>query len=195
MKKYLILALLIIGGLLYFTFSALSRQKAETSRYRNNYESASEGLRSFKVRDSLNAVEKKTLELTAREFRQKYDVTAQLLKDAGLKLKHLRQVATVETETVGGGIVTIRDTIIVRDSIMYAKRFEYSDNFAYICGEIQGDKVKLDYTVRESLIMAISPQYKRFLWIFRYRTRHNNITVISTNPKTIITDVELITLK
>ena len=192
MKKYLIIALIIMGVVIYIGWGLLSKQRAETERYRNNYESASEGLKSFKVRDSLNGVEKIALELTASEFKHKYSETAKLLTDAGLKINHLKGVVTIKREVVGSGKTIVRDTLVLWDSLIYSKSFAFNDKFAYICGEIVGDSITVKYTIKESITVAITPIYKKVLWVFKKRTKHDKITVISANPNALVNDVELI---
>lgn len=200
MKQWLIIgavfaALLVFAG---FQQNAIENLKQERNRYERNTESLLLDVEQYKTRDSLNAAKVGALELTIQEYERFRAADAQLIKTLQTKNRDLTAVTTAQSQTIMELSVAPRDTVIIRDSVkMSAVAVHTGDAWFDFDGLLTDTEFTGMLVVRDSLLVAETIQYKRFLgflWKTK-RIKNKQIDVVSKNPHTTIMGTEYITIE
>lgn len=200
MKEYLflggvMLALLLALGLQH---KRIERLTNERDRYKGNSEALMGDVEYFKVRDSLNGAKVQGLELTIKEYERFRAEDASLIKTLQARNRDLTQVNKTQSETIIDLLAIPRDTIIIRDSVpIPAIALHCGDEWYDFDGILTQGEFSGNLTNRDSLILAETVKYKRFLG-FLWRTKHiqdRELNVVSRNPHTSILGVEHIVLE
>lgn len=191
-----VLALLVAGNV--FQFNRTKKLTDERDRYKNNTEILMGDVEQYKVRDSLNVARVQSLELTLDEFKRYRAEDAALIKQLKTKNRDLQSVVTSQSQSIYELSAIPKDTVIVRDSVMInALLLHCGDEWFDFDGILSNGKLEGNMITRDSLLLAETVKYKRFLG-FLWKTnkiQNRMIDVISKNPHTLIQDVELITIE
>jgi len=116
------------------------------------------------------------------------ELTSLAKEVSGLKknLKNLESYISVRMTASGTAITTLRDTVLIRDSVAYnAKTFEWKDKWTKIGGTIRDTTVNLEYKVRDSLTFITYYHSNGFL-----RPKSLTLDAISHNPNSTITGIK-----
>lgn len=191
-----VLALLVAGNV--FQFNRTKKLAGECDRYKNNTEVLMGDVKRYKVRDSLNVARTESLELTLDEFKRFRAEDAALIKQLKTKNRDLQSVVTSQSQSIYELSAIPKDTVIIRDSVMIdALLLHCGDEWFDFDGILSNGKLEGNMLTRDSLLLAETVKYKRFLG-FLWKTKRiqdRMIDVISKNPHTVIQDVELITIE
>lgn len=191
-----VLALLVAGNV--FQFNRTKKLADERDRYKNNTEVLMSDVERYKVRDSLNVARTESLELTIKEFQKYRAEDAALIKQLKTKNRDLQSVVTSQSQSIYELSAIPKDTVIIRDSVMIdALLLHCGDEWFDFDGILSNGKLDGNMITRDSLLLAETVKYKRFLG-FLWRTnkiQNRMMDVISKNPHTVIQDVELITIE
>ena len=191
-----VLVLLVAGNV--FQFNRTKKLTDERDRYKNNTEVLMGDVERYKVRDSLNVARTESLELTIKEFQKYRAEDAALIKQLKTKNRDLQSVVTSQSQSLYELSAIPKDTVIVRDSVMIdALLLHCGDDWFDFDGILSNGKLEGNMLTRDSLLLAETVKYKRFLG-FLWKTKRiqdRMIDVISKNPHTVIQDVELITIE
>ena len=196
MKKYLIVGIVIIAAAVALALDArkIERLSAQLSQYRANTEALLTDVRTYKVRDSLNAARVQSLELSAREFERFRAEDAALIRELKGRNRELASVNRTQAQTIIDLMAQPRDTVIVRDSIpMPALAVHCGDAWYDFDGVVAPGEFSGRLSVRDSLIAAETVRYRKFLW-WKLGVRDRRVDVISRNPHVTILNVEHILL-
>lgn len=187
---YKLLIILAVCAVAVYLFDANQRKQQEIDRLDNNVVVLMDSLHAYRVLDSLNAIQTKTLRLTVSEWQEAYKNEAALVKKLQADKRNLQSTINLQLQAiadfksvltpvvvyeVGGGITN--DTI---------QCFDYSDKWLDVSGCIEHDTVSLHAVCREELFAVESVQRKRFLGVplpvkwFGYKSR--TLDVVSLNP-------------
>lgn len=170
-------------------FDANQRKQQEINRLSNNVVVLTDSLHTYRVLDSLNAVQTKALRVTISEWHEAYEGEAALVKKLQADKRNLQATINMQLQTIADfksaltPVVVYEIGNIPRDTI---KCFDYSDKWLDINGCIENDTVSLHAECREELLAVESIQRKRFLGIplsvkwFGYKSR--TLDVVSLNP-------------
>lgn len=176
----------------------IDKLKAERDRYRNNTETLLSDVETYRVRDSLNAARVQSLELTVKEFERFRANDAALIKQLKARNRDLAAVNKTQSQTIIDLLAIPRDTMIIRDSIpIPAVAVHCGDAWFDFDGLLTEKEFTGTLTNRDSLIVAETVQYKRFLG-FLWRTnkvKNRRVDVVSLNPHTSILGVEHIVVE
>lgn len=205
MKKYLIIAAIALAVAAVATISVqryrINKLSGERDRYRTNTETLLQDISRYQTKDSLNAAKVGVLELKLSEFEKYRASDAELIQTLQTKNRELQSVATAQMET----ITELRGS--VRDSIVYLpgdttttilKCVDVSDPWFSIrgCatpdGQFSGTMIN-----RDSILIAVTVQYKRFLG-FLWKTnkvKNRQVDIISKNPHTKIIGIEYVVIE
>ena len=203
MKKYLILAAIIlaVAAALWVQHAKIKRLTDERDKYRSNTETLLQDVERYQTKDSLNAVTVGVLELKLSEFEKYRADDAALIKSLQAKNRDLQAVTTAQLETINQLRGTVRDSIVYLpgDTVTTVLRcVDIADPWfelhgcATPAGEFTGTFIN-----RDSLLIAATVQYKRFLG-FLWKTRkvkNRKIDAVSKNPNTEILGVEYIEIE
>lgn len=197
MKRWLIIgavfAALVLLATIGFQAVAIHKLKQERNRYQRNTEALLTDIETYKTRDSLNAAQIGALQLTVGEYKRYRAEDAELIKSLKARNKDLAAVTTMQMQTILELSAAPKDTVIIRDSIRVdAIALHTGDSWYDFDGLLTDKAFSGTVSVRESLLIAETVQYKRF-WGFLWKTKQvksRKIDVVSRNPHTTITKCE-----
>lgn len=201
MKKYLILAAVVIAAALAIIWAnfKINKLTAERDRYAGNTAALLSDVEQYRVRDSLNAARVQSLELTVKEYERFRADDAVLIKQLKQRNRDLAAVNKTQSETIIELSAVPRDTvIIVRDSIQVpAVAVHCGDAWFDFDGLLTKESFTGTLHNRDSLIVAETVKYRRFLG-FLWKTRKvedRQIDVVSKNPHTEIVGLEHVVIE
>lgn len=186
-----ILVCIVSGFLVGISFCVKYRGEAEKARA--NVSALMSDVEQYRVRDSLSAARVEALEFNIKEFERFRADDARLIRELTAKNRDLSAVNKAQAQT----IIRLRsipvDTIIIRDSVPIAARSVHCGDAWYdFEGILTDGEFSGELRNRDSLILAESVKYKRFLG-FLWKTRQirdRRLDVVSKNPHTTIQGVE-----
>lgn len=204
MKKYLIIAAIALAVAAVVTIwvqrSRINQLTGERDKYRTNTETLLQDVSRYQTKDSLNAAKVGVLELKLSEFEKYRASDAELIKTLQTKNRELERVTTTQMETINELRATVRDSIVYLpgDTVTTVLRcIEYSDKWVDLDGCIINNTFSGKIITRDSLLIAETVQYKRwlgFLWKTN-KIKNRQIDVVSKNPATKILGVEFVTIE
>lgn len=202
MKKYIILAAIImaVAAAFWVQHVKIKRLTEERDKYRSNTETLLQDVRTYQTKDSLNAAKVGNLELKLSEYKKYRADDAALIKSLQTKNRDLQRVTTAQMETINELRANVRDSIVYLpgDTVTTVLRcIEYSDKWVDFDGCIINNMFSGKIITRDSLLIAETVQYKRwlgFLWKTK-KIKNREIDVVSKNPATRILGVEFVTIE
>lgn len=198
--KFAVLAVVIIAAAISVVWAdrTINRLTAERDKYRNNAETLLSDVETYRVRDSLNAARVQSLELTVKEFERFRAADAALIKQLKARNRDLAAVNKTQSQTIIELQAAPRDTFIVRDSIpIPAVAVHCGDAWFDFDGLLTATEFTGTLANRDSLLIAESVQYKRFLGFLwkTHKVKNRRVDVVSKNPHTSILGVEHIVIE
>lgn len=189
-------AALAIAIIFYAQSKIIQSLRADCSRYKQNTEVLLSDVELYKTKDSLSAARVESLELTVKEYERFRASDAALIKSLQKKNRDLASVNKTQSETIIALSSIPKDTVIItKDSIITpAVKIHCGDVWYDFDGLLTKELFTGTLRNRDSLVVAETVQYKRFLG-FLWKTKDVKsrwVDVISKNPHTTITDVEYI---
>lgn len=173
----------------------------ERDKYRSNTEILLQDVKTYKTKDSLNAIKVGNLELSLAEYKKYRADDLALIKTLKAKNRDLERVTTTQMETINELRATVRDSVVYLpgDTVTTILRcvdivepyFELH-GCATPDGQFTGTHIN-----RDSLLIVETVQYKRwlgFLWKTK-KIKNREIDVVSKNPATKILGVEFVTIE
>lgn len=203
MKKILIYTAIIgaIAAVLWGQHVRIKSLTAERDKYRTNTETLLQDVERYQTKDSLNAVTVGVLKLKVSEFEKYRADDAALIKTLQTKNRDLQNVTTAQLQTIKELRGAVRDSVVYLpgDTVTTVLRcVDITDPWfelhgcATPAGEFTGTFIN-----RDSLLIAATVQYKRFLG-FLWKTRkvkNRKIDAISKNPNTEILGIEYVEIE
>lgn len=169
----------------------------ERDRYKGNTEALLTDVELFRVRDSLNAARVQSLELTVKEFERFRADDAELIRQLKERNRDLATVNKTQSQTIIDLRAVPKDTIvIVKDSIRVpAVAVHCGDSWFDFDGVLTADEFTGTLRNRDSLLLAETVKYKRFLFWKTRKIKDRELNVVSRNPHTEILGVEHIIIE
>lgn len=190
-----------LAAMLFVIFvqnSRIRKLTAERDKYKANTESLLSDVETYTVRDSLNAARVQSLELTVKEFERFRVDDAALIKELEARNRDLTAVNKTQSQTIIELRGAPRDTTIIRDTIpIQAVAVHCGDAWFDFDGVLTATEFTGTLANRDSLLLAESVQYKRFLG-FLWKTKkvkNRRVDVVSKNPHTKIVGMEHIIIE
>lgn len=185
MKKYLIIAIVIIallGGVSYL-FRQNQKLQAENERQSGNVSTLMRGVEKYKVRDSFNVSSVSALNLTVDELKKYRSDDAALIKELKLRPKDVEYITKTK--------------IITRDSLVFkidsVGCFHYLDKWLRVDACIGDSNMVIES--RDSIAQVVHVIYKhKFLW-WRWKVIGFRQEVVNFNPKSEIQCSEMVRIK
>ena len=191
-------ALVAILCFVWFQHAQIQRLKGERDKYRTNTETLLGDAEMYRVRDSLSAARVQSLELSLKEFERFRAEDANLIRELKEKNRDLAAVNKTQSQTIIDLKATPRDTTVIRDTITIpAVAVHCGDAWFDFDGILTADEFTGTLANRDSLVVAESVQYKRFLG-FLWKTKkvkNRRVDVVSKNPHTTIMNVEYLEIR
>lgn len=176
---YAVLALCLV---VYVQHRRSVRLMADRGRYRQNSEALLSDVRRFRIDSTATAVDVKALRFSVSEFERYRAEDLAKIKAMGVKIRKLEAAAKHEIEIAGPIDATVRDTVIIRDTVpVVAQRVEMLTPHIQMQGIIEGGRFLGEIRVPVTLRQAVWVEYKR-RWIFWKRVKAVHQTISSDNP-------------
>lgn len=198
--KFAVLAVVVIAAAISVVWAdrTINRLTAERDKYRNNTETLLTDVETYRVRDSLNAARVQSMELSIKEFERFRADDARLIRELKAKNRDLAAVNKTQSQTIIELQAAPRDTFIVRDSIpIPAIAVHCGDAWFDFDGLLTEKEFTGTLANRDSLVVAESVQYKRFLGFLwkTHKVKNRRVDVVSKNPHTSILGVEHVVIE
>lgn len=199
-KKWIIVAGVILSAAIAVIWvdKKIDRLTAQRDKYRNNTETLLSEMETYRVRDSLNAARVQSIELTVKEFERFRADDVALIKQLKQRNRDLAAVNKMQSQTIIDLRAIPRDTTIIRDTIpIPAVVVHCGDAWFDFDGLLTATEFTGTLSNRDSLVVAETVQYKRFLG-FLWKTKqvkNRRVDVVSKNPHTSILGVEHIVIE
>ncbi|ECO3474272.1 hypothetical protein FX740_09360, partial [Campylobacter jejuni] len=115
--KCLLVAVTVLGGIVWLQHRNTVRLKGERDRYRDNTEALLTDMKRIRVDSSTMAVDVNTLHLRVGEYKRLRAEDAETIRRLGVKIKNLEAAARHEIEVTGPIDAAVRDTVFIRDTV------------------------------------------------------------------------------
>lgn len=222
MKRYLIIALLVLFGLLWVQTVRLRGERSERRRVESNNEVLTDSVKFYRTESGKSAASRQVLELRASEMERYNAQLAATVRELRIKVRRLEAAATTATRTevqitaplepagrqpsagekYGAALRRAADSVkawLAREyfgqqKIAEEKVFRWSDRHVSISGLIRDDSVRCHVSSIDTLQQIVHRVPRRFLFI-RWGTKAIRQEVVSSNPHTQIVYTEYIELK
>ena len=222
MKRYLIIALLVLFGLLWVQTVRLRGERSERRRVESNNEVLTDSVKFYRTESGKSAASRQVLELRASEMERYNAQLAATVRELRIKVRRLEAAATTTTRTevqitaplepagrqpsagekYGAALRRAADSVKARlareyfgqQKIAEEKVFRWSDRHVSISGLIRDDSVRCHVSSIDTLQQIVHRVPRRFLFI-RWGTKAIRQEVVSSNPHTQIVYTEYIELK
>lgn len=194
MKKYLIVALAVLVGVIYVQQNALSKRKRELKRVAENQVSLLTELKTYRNDLNQSVAEVNRLKLNRREFRRHFADMEETIKSLGIKLKRAESAAATGTKTEIVIETEVRDSIVYRERVDTLRCLDIREPYFSLSGCIESDVFKGNIQIRDTLSQVVHRVPRKFLF-FRWGTKAIRQTVLSSNPYTEINYSEYVELK
>ena len=200
MKKYLLIALLIGGALLWVQTARLRSEKRERRRLESNQAALMSDVAYYRTKEGKTAVSNMVLNLRISEMEKLRAADAESIRNLGIKLKRVESTAKTATATVIELRAKLRDTTVIRKTSAEAVvldtmwSFLWRDPWVAVEGLIGHDSVACRVESTDTLRQVVHRIPRRFLFI-RWGTKAIRQEVVSSNPHTRIVYTDYIELK
>lgn len=192
--KCLLVAVVVLGGIVWFQHLNTVRLKAERDRYQSNSTALLSEVRRIRVDSATMALDTRTLQLTLDEYRRFREEDAETIRRLGVKIKNLEAAARHEMEVAGPIDAAVRDTVVIRDTVpVLRQKVEMITPHIRLTGLIEEGRLKGEIRVPVTLRQAVWVEYKG--WWFWKRVKAVRQTVSSDNPYAEISYSEYIKIK
>lgn len=176
MKKYLLITIAILLGVLFIMGGTIKRVKEENVRLTKNEYALNDTINRYKIRDSVSVSEIKELNYSLSEMKDLRKSDSDLIKDLKIRLKTAESISHVKTE-----IEYIR-----KDSIIYVsdslRKILFNDKWINLNLSIYPENYDLKLNVIDSIsIVGYKERPKKFLFI-RYGKWDYYVNIVNHNP-------------
>lgn len=180
--KCLLVAVALLGGIVWLQHWNTVRLRTERERYRDNTEALLSDMKRIRVDSTTMAVDVNALRLRVDEYKRLRAEDAEQIKRLGVKIKNLEAAARHEVEVAGPIDAAVRDTVIIRDTVpILRQKVEMITPHIELSGIIENERLKGTIRVPVTLRQAVWIEYKR-RWIFWKRVQAVHQTIVSDNP-------------
>lgn len=222
MKRYLIMALLVLSGLLWIQTVRLRGERAERRRVQSNIEVLTDSVQFYRTASGKHAASRQVLELRASELERYNKQLGATIRELRIKVRRLEAAAMTATRTevqitaplesagpqpsawekYGAGVRRAADSVKAAldrkfsglPKVPEAKVFRWSDRHVSVDGVIRDDSASCRVVSVDTLQQIVHRVPRRFLFI-RWGTKAIRQEVVSSNPHTNIVYTEYIELK
>lgn len=192
--KCLLVAVTVLGGIVWLQHRSMVRLKGERDRYRDNTEALLTDMKRIRVDSSTMAVDVNTLHLQVGEYKRLRAEDAETIRRLGVKIKNLEAAARHEIEVTGPIDAAVRDTVFIRDTVpVLRQKVEMISPHIRLTGIIEDNRLRGEIRVPVTLNQAVWVEYKG--WWFWKRVKAVHQTISSDNPYAEISYSEYIKIK
>lgn len=184
MTRYLIIALVVCFVALVMSIRSCTNIKADRNRLSENQRSLFEDVDYYRTQSGLSAASVERLTLSKAEIDNYCQGLKATLEQLNIKIKRLQSAGTTATETTHNIKTVVRDSLIVRDSLVIdtMKCITYKDAWLIFAGcTTDGINYNIDIESRDTLTTIVHRVPRKFLFI-KYGCKAIRQEVVSRNP-------------
>lgn len=190
---WLILAIVLLGGALYWSLTQNAQNEAEIERLEGNQTTLLGEVEYYRSENGELVASVQALTMKKDEFAELLKAERRKVESLGVRIKELESIGEVGTDTD----VTIEADILPPDTVYQTEpimgRFEWADPWVRVVGELHPDKIKAQINITDT-ITIIAHRKARGWWIFRCKGKITHYDAVSANPHTSISDIRYIEL-
>lgn len=196
MRKYLIIACVILVALCASLLGIIRDLNEEKDRLKNNQDALMEDVLHYKTEAGKSAASVQMLELTKSELEEHNQELARTVESLNIKLKRVQAATTTATQTKVEIQTVIKDSIVYVDSgRLELPAIKWQDPWINVEGLILPDStVDLSIQSVDTLFQIVHRVPKKF-WFIEYGTKAIRQEITSSNPHTVIVYSEYIELE
>lgn len=194
LTRCLLVAVMILGGIVWIQYRHTARLKIQRDRYQSNSTALLSRVKRMQVDSATMALDTRTLQLTVEEYKQFRAEDAATIKRLGVKIRNLEAAARHEIEITGPIDAVVKDTVIIRDTVpLLRQKVEMQTPHIEMTGIIEENRLKGMIRVPITLRQTVWVEYKG--WWFWKRAKAVHQTISSDNPYAEIRYSEYIKIK
>ncbi|MBQ8493281.1 MAG: hypothetical protein IJ464_03250 [Alistipes sp.] len=195
MKKFFLWGAAALLAAFVVSLLVIHRLANDNERLRHNQHALLQSVTIYRTKAGESAARVEALELSVAEFKEYRARDAAKIRSLGVRLRRAESSMTSATKSYYEATTTLRDTIILRDTVRDTIRiFEDSDKWSSISGRVHGDSVSYTLHTVDTLHQVIHRVPRKFLFI-KYGTKAIRQEIWSSNPHTELVYTEYIELK
>ncbi len=178
----LLVVVAALAGMVWLQQRKVVRLKEERDRHEQNSDALLSDLKRWQVDSATMATDVKTLRLSMDELeRYRADDLAKI-KQMGIKIKNLEAAAKHQIEVDAPIRATVRDSVVVRDSIaVRIQAVSMMNPFIQLHGVIERDSLVGSVHLPVTLRQAVWIEYKR-RWLFWKKVKAVHQVITTDNP-------------
>ncbi len=178
----LLVVVAALAGMVWLQQRKVVRLKEERDRNEQNSDALLSDLKRWQVDSATMATDVKTLRLSMDELeRYRADDLAKI-KQMGIKIKNLEAAAKHQIEVDAPIRATVRDSVVVRDSIaVRIQAVSMMNPFIQLHGVIERDSLVGSVHLPVTLRQAVWIEYKR-RWLFWKKVKAVHQVITTDNP-------------
>lgn len=178
----LLMIVAVLAGMVWFQQQRVVRLKQERDRHEQNSDALLSDMKKWQVDSATMATDVKTFRLSVDEFERYRSNDLAKIKEMGIKIKNLEAAAKHEIEVDVPINATVRDSVVVRDSVAFrVQAVSMVNPFIQLHGVIERDSlvgsIHLPVTIRQ----AVWIEYKR-RWLFWKKVKAVHQVITADNP-------------
>lgn len=172
------------------------RLKTEKERLAGNQQALLEKAEYYETEAGKSAASVQRLQLSYSELEDNYSQVCKVSNDLRIKIKRMEAATTTQTKTEVEVQTTVRDTVIIRDTLppLKLQAIEWRDPWVTVTGGLAGKELKLNISSVDTLTQIVYRVPKQF-WFIKYGTKAIRQEIVSSNPHTKIVYTEYIELE
>lgn len=194
MKKYIIISIAALLAIIAFLSFRIDKLNEERARLSDNQSSLLSDVDYYRTNDSLSAAAVSRLLLNIDEYGSKFSDQASIIESLNIKLKRVQSVTQTGTTTDIPIKAQIKDSLILRDSLVLLPCINYHNSYFDFNGCIEQKQFTGKISIRDTLTHVAHRIPKKFLF-FRFGTKRIQLDVVSSNPYTTITYARYVELQ
>ena len=196
MNKYLIIACAVLGMACATLWGWNSRLTTEKDRLAGNQQALLEKAEYYETEAGKSAASVQRLQLSYSELEDNYSQVCKVSNDLRIKIKRMEAATTTHTKTEVEVQTTVRDTVIIRDTLppLKLQAIEWRDPWVTVTGGLAGKELKLNISSVDTLTQIVYRVPKQF-WFIKYGTKAIRQEIVSSNPHTKIVYTEYVELE
>lgn len=178
----LLVVVAALAGMVWLQQRKVVKLKEERDRHEQNSDALLSDLKRWQVDSATMATDVKTLRLSMDELeRYRADDLAKI-KQMGIKIKNLEAAAKHQIEVDAPIRATVRDSVVVRDSIaVRIQAVSMMNPFIQLHGVIERDSLVGSVHLPVTLRQAVWIEYKR-RWLFWKKVKAVHQVITTDNP-------------
>ena len=187
MKTKLYASILVVILVLCFTCGVLLKKvkllEVECNRYEGNTAALLSDMKRMRIDSTTYAVDVKALRLNLKEYKEYRADDLELIKKLNIRIKSLETAARHQLEVNGPIKATVRDTLIIRDTVpLRLQKIEMNTPHLQLSGIIENSMLTGKIHIPITLNQFIWIEYKhRFLW-WRWGIKGIHQSITTDNP-------------